>query len=299
MSKIILWWLVNLINNEKEWRISLQYLPICIFYPYERNWHLEQLFWEMITETSLVLQLSFWYIYGSVFDVDQNQCLSSRERKKCFSSIWELHESWAHTAAGADWGVPSRELHWPQMIDYTLLRFVHCLGLAENVIGLARAFIIVLPHYQHAQHLPCLHACCAIRLIERRDLVHLLRRSKCYQNPAVIILHLVSGHHRALHISDFLKLQRDPLINVNRNQLIYHRQAKFPAGASARQDSCWSYQGAGGAGADVSHARVLHCSVLAVSQVLAFGNGGTVILAVVLDNVSGLADAFNPSLCVD
>lgn len=36
--------------------------------------------------------------------------------------------------------------------------------------------------------------------------------------------------------------------------------------------------------------------LLAVRQVLAFGNGGTVILAVVLDNISGLADAFDPSL---
>lgn len=59
-----------------------------------------------------------------------------------------------------------------------------------------------------------------------------------------------------------------------------------------------SYQGTGGAGPDVCHSQVLHCFILAVRQVLAFGNGGTVILAVVLDNISGLADAFNPSLQV-
>lgn len=59
---------------------------------------------------------------------------------------------------------------------------------------------------------------------------------------------------------------------------------------------CCSYQGAGGAGADVCHSHVLHRFLLAVHQVLAFGNDGTVILAVVLDNISGLADAFNPSL---
>ena len=59
---------------------------------------------------------------------------------------------------------------------------------------------------------------------------------------------------------------------------------------------CCSYQGAGGAEADVRHSYVLHRFLLAVRQVLAFGNGGTVILAVVLYNVSGLADAFNSSL---
>lgn len=61
---------------------------------------------------------------------------------------------------------------------------------------------------------------------------------------------------------------------------------------------CCSYQGTGGAGPDVCHPQVPHCFILAVRQVLAFGNGGTVILAVILDNVSGLADAFNPSLQV-
>lgn len=61
---------------------------------------------------------------------------------------------------------------------------------------------------------------------------------------------------------------------------------------------CCSYQGTGRAGSDVSHSQVLHCFILAVCQVLAFGNGGTVILAVILDNVSGMADTFNPSLQV-
>lgn len=61
---------------------------------------------------------------------------------------------------------------------------------------------------------------------------------------------------------------------------------------------CRSYRGAGRAGPDVCHAQVLHRLLLAVRQVLAFGNGGTVILAVVLNNVSSLADAFDPSLQV-
>lgn len=61
----------------------------------------------------------------------------------------------------------------------------------------------------HAQCLPCLHDCCPVGFIERRDLVHLVRHSGRQRCPAVIISDLVGECHRALNVSGFLEVQRD------------------------------------------------------------------------------------------
>ena len=69
----------------------------------------------MVTKTPLVLQLSFWCTDGSPFNVDQRQFLSSRERKKCISSLRSHvvrggHMQWLEQTEGC----PAGPLHQPQ-----------------------------------------------------------------------------------------------------------------------------------------------------------------------------------------
>lgn len=203
------------------------------------------------------------------------------------------HESWACTARAIGWGCPALE---PQCRSAEQSRVCTLLCIVWKCHQTDESFHYCLPYCWHSLHSPGFHGCCPVRFIEGGDLVHLLRHGRQHQGSTVRVLHLVSEQHCALHVSDFLKVQKDT--NMKWKSLTGYRQAKFlpaPAESLARHAA---YHGAGGAGPDVGHACALHRAVLAVRQVLALGNGGTVILAVILDNVSGLADAFDPGLWV-
>lgn len=137
------------------------------------------------------------------------------------------HENMACTARTTGWGCPALQPHCHSAEQSWVCALLCIVWKCHQT---DESFHYCLPHCWHSLHSPGFHGCYPVGLIEGGDLVHLLRHGRRHQGSAAVVPHLVSEQHCALHVFDFLKVQRDT--NMKWKSLTDYRQAKFPASTS-------------------------------------------------------------------